>query len=354
MTHLLLLTCHVGFLFTPYTSKAHGITRHTQQNVRYKTERTVQRVPSAAAAAAGGAAAAATRNESTESTCSVLESIVESLDNHISNNDVPDIVEPQPADETNWIQSHPQAGSVDGDNPGASAAAAAAAEWWKGGSEESVGSPAQLSPFSPFTTFEMQGALDKSAATHAMVAQPNTTTSGSGGGAAPTPGSASASFSNNGGKRRPLPWPALPSPRPIGNGQPLPFTAGKYHKGKALLTEIELQRLTALGLELREALGRIQHQLVATLGNSAIWHLSDVGLWDAGPMFIGHDNVSTQIRSPIMEQLVAAQRGPSQALVDFVRDVSSRVFDGIEGEPASDIASYADEDAWQPTLYGAP
>ena len=66
-------------------------------------------------------------------------------------------------------------------------------------------------------------------------------------------------------------------------------------------------------------------------------------------MFIGHDNISTQIRSPIMAELVAAQRGPACALVDFMHDVSSRVFAAIEGEPA-DIASYADESAVQPIL----
>ena len=74
------------------------------------------------------------------------------------------------------------------------------------------------------------------------------------------------------------------------------------------------------------------------------------GSWDAGPMFIGHDPRSTQIRSPIMAQLVAAQRGPAQALVDFVATVTHRVFDDIEGEPASSIESYADDGAVQPIL----
>ena len=197
-----------------------GTTKHTQQNLRYKTDRVVQRARSAAAAPVATpvtppAAPAAPTLPSRES--SVLDCLAESLDSLIAGHaasPVKDLRAPQHA-------AHAAAGHNE---------AVAASEWWKERSAHAGGGSNKAPVLNSFDGHPM--------GTH------------------------------------PLPWPASPLPRPVGDG--VPFAATKYAKGRKMLTDSEGKVLTTLGFELRTALARIQHQLVATLGNSALWELSDI------------------------------------------------------------------------------
>ena len=214
-------------------------------------------------------------------------------------------------------------GSTAGGSSGA--AAMAASEWWKGGAD---GGATGLHASSPFETADV-------GAEPTVVAEMSSLGLG-GDEHAPSPGLET-------GNGWPPAWAATPRAPAIGEGAP--FTADKYRKGWALLLPEESATLTALGYQLRESLTVLQEELVATLGNSALWRKSGLGgshtaSWDADEWVVGHDAESVRVRSRIMAAVVNAQQGPSQGLVDFVEVVGRRVFDGIEGEPA-EIESYA-------------